>query len=89
MNSSNNTYKNSDRKKYGAFLYVSGYDMNNGRTNLYDTNSRYEEGLSLGGGAIYCSMCNIISVISSTFTNNYSKFGGAMIIAFDLAFQAT
>lgn len=63
--------------------------MNSGYTHLYDEGSTYRDGLSLGGGAIYCSMCNIISLKTDTFENNYAKNGGAMIIAFDLAYEAT
>ena len=34
-------------------------------------------------------MCNIISLKRNTFSNNYAKNGGALIIAFDLATIAT
>ena len=63
--------------------------MINGYTYLYDQDSTYRDGLSLGGGAIYCSMCKIISLKSVIFSNNYAKNGGAMIIAFDSATQPT
>ena len=63
--------------------------MSNGYTNVYDEGSFYYEGLSLGGGAIYCSMCNLISLKNDYFENNYAKDGGSLIIAFDLAYEAT
>ena len=87
MISSNNTYKNSDRKRYGGFLYISGKDMNNEETVFFDENSSYSEGISLGGGAIYCSMCNIISIISCNFSSNIAVDGGSVAIAFDLAYE--
>ena len=70
-------------------MFVSGKDMTTGATQFIDFNSTYTDGLSLGGGAIYCSMCNIISLKSSTFSNNFAKDGGALIISFDLAYEAS
>lgn len=81
----NNTFTLSDKKKYGGHFYISGSDMIGGGTEFYDLNSDYSEGMSLGGGALYCSMCNVINIQGSKFRENYAKNGGALIVAYDLA----